>query len=216
MLVDLRPAPENLLAASHDQHRTALPGGRRTSDSQVHTANALVGRYKGEPITCPMLARMVVPQTTLQGGFQGQGTSIQIPPEGGNVVALSLSSKVVVKSSHKNRKKKAPSGPSAEPEVPLEPLFLAEKPEVPEGPEGPVVEGKALDSPSPESSEDKNEQPTTILFWLIMCLIAVALLVIVALAVLHPEFYDNFLPDRPTAANEGLVRRDEDLTDSNT
>ncbi|KAG0413040.1 hypothetical protein HPB47_009805 [Ixodes persulcatus] len=142
VLVDLRPAPENMVdnsrrtLAPQNQRpglrRTSAPAlgqelGNTASEPPSYTANAVVGRYTGEPIMRPMLARLMIPQTTLDGrpmalmANQGatQGSSIQIQPTGGNVVRLSLSNKVFIKDRHKVKKRKT----VVEKEEPMQPMI---------------------------------------------------------------------------------------------
>ncbi|KAL1423531.1 hypothetical protein MTO96_020919 [Rhipicephalus appendiculatus] len=102
LLVDLRPAPDSLVAGQQQQqsNQPAAP---------PLTANAVLGRYVGAPLPGPMLARILPPGPTAMTGIQagGQSSSIQIQPGGANVVRLSLSNKVFLKDHRKEKKKKS-------------------------------------------------------------------------------------------------------------
>ncbi|KAH6944005.1 hypothetical protein HPB50_001161 [Hyalomma asiaticum] len=231
LLVDLRPAPDSLVAGQQQQQQSTDPAAA----APPLTANAVLGRYVGAPLPGPMLARILPPGPTAMTGVQagGQSSSIQIQPGGANVVRLSLSNKVFLKDHRKEKKKKkrpvvqepiavpsqvvvAPTPPPSQPSQPSQPLPVtspppvASAPQIPEAfspmPETPVAAGEPmLSEPAPE--EESEEEATKIWLWIVIFLLVSTLVALAVILFLKPEYLDAMLPENPNTV-QGLRGKD--------
>ncbi|KAL3214635.1 hypothetical protein MRX96_034799 [Rhipicephalus microplus] len=231
LLVDLRPAPDSLVAGQQQQ------SNQPSAAAPPLTANAVLGRYVGAPLPGPMLARILPPGPTAMTGIQagGQSSSIQIQPGGANVVRLSLSNKVFLKDHRKEKKKKkrpvvqeqisvpslvtvAPAPqplPAPSPASTLAPVSApAPAPAVsaqptPEEPppmsESPVSGGDLMSEAPPE--EEAEEEATNIWLWIIIFLLVSTLVALAVILFLKPEFLDTLLPENSNTV-QGLHGRD--------
>ncbi|KAK8764071.1 hypothetical protein V5799_033321 [Amblyomma americanum] len=207
LLVDLRPAPDNLVAGQQQQPAAAP----EAVPAPPLTANAVLGRYMGAPLPGPMLARIMPPGgpsalTGIQAG--GQSSSIQIQPGGANVVRLSLSNKVFLKDHRKEKKKKKRPPPpeplvaQAAPATPQPPTPLPVQPEEPPPQtvlyETAVAAGEPMapTQPSPEE-EEPEEEASRIWLWIIIFLLVATVVALAVILLLKPEYLDALLPENP-------------------
>lgn len=172
LLVDLRPAPDSLVAGQQQQQ-----SNQPAVAAPPLTANAVLGRYVGAPLPGPMLARILPPGPTAMTGIQagGQSSSIQIQPGGANVVRLSLSNKVFLKDHRKEKKKKkrppvqepitVPSqvvvAPPPQPSQPLPAPSLAPAPAATPAPVSAPTPAPAPAVSTPQTPEAPSSMPET-------------------------------------------------------